>query len=152
MPDLRTELLFEIRADLGEVQEVGATPAGFRRVRLVKGGVVSGPKLAAEVLPGGGDWLLIRGDGVRALDVRITFRADDGHLVYAAAEGLLAISPETFARVLAGEDVDPSEYYFRTTPRFETASEKYAWLNRVVAVSVGRFTAAAVYQTVYAVL
>ena len=26
---------------------------------------------------------------------------------------------------------------FRTTPVFETASEKYAWLNRLVAVGVG---------------
>jgi len=32
------------------------------------------------------------------------------------------------------EHVAPDEYYFRTTPRFETASPGYAWLNSVVAV------------------
>ena len=28
--------------------------------------------------------------------------------------------------------------YLRNTPNFETASEKYDWLNRIVAVGVGR--------------
>ena len=29
------------------------------------------------------------------------------------------------------------DMYFRTTPYFETASEKYDWLNRIVAVGIG---------------
>src|SRR5260370_226862 len=152
MSSLRTELLFEIRAELSEVQVVGQTRAGIRRFRPVNGGTISGPRISGEILPGGGDWLLVRSDGVRSLDVRIMFRADDGHLVYGSARGLFAISPEAFERIQKGEDVDPAEYYFRTTPLFETSSEKYAWLNRVVAVSVGQFTQTAVLQTVYAVL
>ena len=36
-----------------------------------------------------------------------------------------------------GETVDPSTYYFRTTPRFETAHPKYAFLNRLLAVGTG---------------
>jgi hypothetical protein len=34
--------------------------------------------------------------------------------------------------------VDPSEYYFRTTPIFETGSEKYGWLNHIICVGVGK--------------
>ena len=41
------------------------------------------------------------------------------------------------ARVAAGEAVDPSAYYFRTTPRFETGDERYAWLNNAIAISSG---------------
>jgi hypothetical protein len=37
-----------------------------------------------------------------------------------------------------GEKVDPNQYYFRTTPWFETASEKYRFLNRIVCVATGR--------------
>ena len=37
-----------------------------------------------------------------------------------------------------GEAVPPADYYFRTTPYFETSSEKYAWLNKIVAVGVGQ--------------
>ena len=33
-----------------------------------------------------------------------------------------------------GEAVDPSEYYFRKAPFFETGSDKYGWLNRIAAV------------------
>ena len=46
--------------------------------------------------------------------------------------------PEIIERIGRGEDVDPSLYYFRTAPFFETASEKHGWLNRIVAVATGR--------------
>jgi Protein of unknown function (DUF3237) len=36
-----------------------------------------------------------------------------------------------------GEEVDPADYYFRITPRFETAVPRYDWMNRIVAVGVG---------------
>jgi hypothetical protein len=46
-----------------------------------------------------------------------------------------------------GETVSPSEYYMRTAPFFETASEKYGWLNRLVAVAIGhRLAVGPVYQ------
>jgi len=152
MAGLTTELLFEISVDMEPPQVVGATPNGDRRVRLITGGRFAGPKLQGEVLPGGGDWLLLRPDGARSLDVRLTLRTEDGHLIYAVSRGILNMSAETYQRVAAGEEVDPGQYYFRTTPLFETAAEKLDWLNRVVAVSVGRMTATTVVQTVYAVL
>jgi hypothetical protein len=154
VPGLRTELLFEMSVDLvEEAQVVGATPHGIRRIRHIKGGSFSGPKIAGEVLPGGADWLLVRADGAREIDVRVTLRADDGHLIYAISRGIFDVSPAVFERILQGEAVDPAQYYFRTTPLFETASEKYGWLNRIVAVSIGRQAApAVVQQTIYTVL
>lgn len=53
--------------------------------------------------------------------------------------------------VLDGEAVDPSEYYFRTTPFFETAADKYAWPNKLVTVGVGRRTRTGVVYRVYAI-
>jgi hypothetical protein len=154
VPGLRTELLFEMSVDMvDEAQVVGATPHGIRRIRYIKGGTFAGPKLAGEVLPGGADWLLVRSDGAREIDVRVTLRTDDGDLIYAISRGIFDVSPETFARILKGEAVDPAEYYFRTTPLFETASVKHGWLNRVVAASVGRQAAPTVVrQTIYAIL
>jgi hypothetical protein len=46
-------------------------------------------------------------------------------------------------RLAAGEPVDPSLYYMRTTPRFETAAPRYAWLNRTICVAAGARLAAA---------
>ena len=152
MADLKTELLFEIRLDLEEPQDVGATPHGNRRIIYVKGGTFAGPKLKGEVLPGGGDWVLIHPDGVRELDARETLRTDDGHLIYMTARGIFRAAPETFQRLVRGDAIDPSEYYFRTTPAFETGSEKYGWLNRIVAVGIGERPPTGLIHTVYAIL
>ncbi len=151
MADLVTELLFEISVNLEPPLVVGPTPNGDRRIRLISGGRFTGPKLRGEVLPGGGDWLLLRPDGARTLDVRLTLRTEDGHLIYAISRGILDISPENYQRIAAGEEIDPAQYYFRTTPLFEAAAAELDWLNRVVAVSVGRLTKTTVVQTIYAV-
>lgn len=150
--DLKTELLLEVSVDLDEPQNVGATPHGNRQIYNVRGGTFEGPKLKGEVLPGGADWLLFRPDGAGELDVRATMRTDDGHLIYMYYRGIIHASPDVMQRALQGEAVDPSEYYFRTAPVFETASEKYGWLNRVVAVAVGKIAPNWVGYTVYAIL
>jgi hypothetical protein len=36
-----------------------------------------------------------------------------------------------------GELVDPTSYYFRMNPMFETSSQKYDWMNRIIAVGTG---------------
>ena len=66
----QTELLFELQMDLDQeaAQRVGATSRGTRLIGYIKGGTFEGPKLKGDVLPGGGDWLLIRPDGVREPD------------------------------------------------------------------------------------
>ena len=147
----RLDLIYEITMD-AEVDDLGSTPLGHRRVVRVTGGTFTGSKLRGTVLPGGGDWLVERRDGTRALDVRITLRTDDGHLIYAHYPGLFHGEPGVLERLMCGEIVDPSEYYFRVAPLFETASEKYGWLNRVLAVGVGQRTRGQVSYRVYAIL
>jgi len=57
-------------------REVKGSPAAT-------GGNFDGPKLRGVVLPGGGDWLRIRGDGAAELDVRAT-RTDQAEFLIAA--------------------------------------------------------------------
>ncbi len=77
----------------------------------------------------------------------------DGYLVYVYYRGILHAPPDIMQRMRQGErDIDPSRYYFRTTPVFETASEKHGWLNRIVAVGVGRRTQTGVAYSVYEIL
>jgi hypothetical protein len=40
------------------------------------------------VLPDGGDWLLMRPDGVLEQDVRITLKTDDGAFIYVRYAGM----------------------------------------------------------------
>src|SRR6202000_514943 len=89
------------------------------------------------VLPGGGDWTLLRADGVLELDLRLTLQTDDGALIHMSSFGLRHGPPDVLAALARGESVDPSRYYFRTAPRFETSAPQYAFLNRVVAIAAG---------------
>jgi hypothetical protein len=154
MAGVQTELLFEMRVELDREtgQWVGATSRGTRLIGYIKGGTFEGPQLKGEVLPGGGDWLLIRPDGVREPDVRLTLRTEDGHLIYMAYRSIFRIAPELLERIRQGEAVDPSAYYLRTTPIFETTAEKYGWLNQVVAVGIGTRTPTGLLYTVYTIL
>jgi hypothetical protein len=52
-------------------------------------------------------------------------------------------------RLAAGQEVDPSLYYMRTTPLFETGDARYAWLNRMICVATGARRAAAVELEVF---
>lgn len=152
MMELKSELLCELKADIEDPQEIGMTPRGMRIIYPVSGGTVKGPKVNGEVLPFGADWLIFRADGVAELDVRATMRTDDGELIHAFYRGILKADLDVMARIQNGEEVDPSEYYFRTTPVFETGSEKYAWLNQIICVGVGKSLPKQVQYKIYQIL
>jgi hypothetical protein len=100
-------------------------------------GHFEGPRLHGKVLAGGGDWTLLRGDGVLELDLRVTLETDDGALIHMTSQGLRHGPADVIAALARGESVDPSSYYFRTLPRFETGHPKYDFLNRLLAVASG---------------
>jgi hypothetical protein len=137
MPEIKTELLFKIVLEVPSILDLGETPYGRRRIARVGGGTFAGPKMKGRVLDGGGDWLLLRRDGVLQLDVRQTLETDDKQHIYMTYRGYRHGPKDVIDRLNRGEAVDPSLYYFRTTPWFETASEKYAWLNGICSVATG---------------
>jgi len=137
MTDVRAALLFNISLSTGAPQMLGKTPLGDRRIVPVTGGIFEGPKLKGSVEPGGSDWILLRPDGAVQLDVRLTLKTEDGALIGMSYRGYRHGPPEVIERLNRGEAVDPSEYYFRTAPLFETSAPRYDWLNRIIAVGLG---------------
>ena len=129
--------LMTLQVFVAPPQKLGAVPHGTRVIAPITSGTFEGPRLRGRVLPGGGDWTLLRPDGVLELDLRITLETDDGALIYMSSFGLRHGPPEVLAALANGESVDPSKYYFRTTPRFETSAPPYAFLNRLIAISSG---------------
>ena len=129
--------LMTVRIAAAPPQKLGMVPHGTRSIVPVTGGDFEGPRLRGKVLPGGTDWLLLRSDGVLELDLRITLETDDQALIYMTFQGLRHGPPDAIAALGRGELVDPARYYFRTLPRFETSTEAYAFLNRIVSVGVG---------------
>jgi len=135
--DMNSRPLMTLRIAAAPAQKLGTVPHGVRSIVPVTGGDFDGPQLRGKLLPGGGDWLLLRSDGVLELDLRITLETDDHALIYMTFQGMRHGPAEAIAALGRGEAVDPASYYFRTVPRFETSSEKYAFLNRIIAVGVG---------------
>jgi len=66
---------------------IGPLPEGLRVSFYITGGEVSGPKVFGKVRPVGGDWMLVRRDGIGLLDIRTTIETRDGALIYATLGG-----------------------------------------------------------------
>jgi hypothetical protein len=152
VPEIKTEFLFKITLEVPSIVNLGETPYGGRRIAQIAAGVFEGPKLKGRTLPGGGDWLLLRRDGVLQLDVRLILETDDKQLIYMTYKGFRHGPKDVIDRLNRGESVDPSLYYFRSTPYFETSSEKYAWLNGICAIATGSRSATGPSYEVFQVL
>ncbi len=137
---MELELLFEINADIAPPPIViPDTPDGTRVVVHVSGGKFEGPRLRGTVLASGGDWFLMRPDGVGVIDVRLVLKTDDSESenIYMTYPGRAKLS----AGGLTG---------INTAPVFAASTKgKYAWLNGVQAFAEGETTPAGVKYKVY---
>ncbi len=148
MTELRSRPLFALLLDVQPATVIGKTPGVDRRVGVITGGRFEGERLKGKVLSGGSDWQSVRpGDGAWTLDVRVVLQTDDGHLIGMTYRGLRHGPREVLDRIARGEKVSPLEYYLRASPFFETASDRYGFLNDIIAVAVGhRLREGPVYQ------
>ena len=133
-------------------QQIGKTAHGHRVIVQVAEGRFEGDKLKGIVLPGARDWALIRLDGVMEVDVRLTLKTHDDALIYVTYTGLVLEARRALAERERGITPDPATTYFRTTPRFETGDERYAWLNTMLAVGVGTLPPDGVNYDIYEIL
>jgi hypothetical protein len=147
------EYVCELYIQLDPALVVGETPHGIRRIIPIVGGNVNGPQIKGEVLKGGADWQVLRKDGNTELEAQYQFRTDDGVLIYIHNVGVRLATPEIAARLGRGEQVDPSQYYFRTLPRFEApVQSRYAWLNDAIFICKGERLANSVKLRVWKLL
>lgn len=148
---LRLEPLLKADITLAAPQELGESPLGRRRIINITGGSFRGERLSGKVLPGGADWQVIRSDGVADLDARYTLETSDGALIYVRNHGYRHGPADVLKKLAAGEDVDSSLYYMRTTPLFETGDARYTWLNRLICVGTGARGKSSVHLEVFEV-
>ena len=137
MKNVRTRPLFVMHLQVKPLLVVGATPGADRRIGLVPGGSFEGERLSGQVMDGGSDWQAVRADGSTTLDVRLVLKTKDGALIAMTYRGVRHGPVDVIKRMEQGEAVDPSSYYFRINPMFETAAATYDWLNRILAVGIG---------------
>lgn len=156
MEPIDADYLFEARVPLEAPIDSGNSPNGQRMVFVVKEGTVKGPKVNGKIIAGSGaDWARLRSDGSGDLDVRMNIQTDDGAILYVHWHGVMLASDENLAYALDFDKPDDpagaARYYFRTSPRFETGDERYAWLNNLVCISKSRTGDGGVIHEVYAV-
>jgi hypothetical protein len=147
MTTLKVEPIFIFQIQVNPPSVIGQTPGYDRRIGEISGGRFEGERLRGKILTGGSDWQSLRADGTVTINVRLVMQTDDGELIGMTYLGMRHGPKEVLDRIGRGEKVSPTEYYMRVTPYFETASEKYGWLNRIVSVAYGhRMAGGAIYH------
>ena len=149
LPAPRLTRVYRLEAALGDPLDVGEVSQGQRRIVPLTGGAFTGPELNGKLLAGASaDWQIALPDGTALGDIRYTLQTDGGALLYVQSRGVRHGSADVLARLARGEDVDASEYVFRTSTQIETASRDLDWLNKGVFVSVaGRRPGGVTYET-----
>jgi hypothetical protein len=148
---LGVEHVCDMSVDL-EPPHVFQTPVGTRLTYITKSGTLTGPRLRGELLPGGGDWVVLGSDGISRLDVRGTVRSHDGALINYETRGVARLPDDGRERLARGQRIPFEEGYIRTTPRFETSDERYSWLNGQVLVGINELSANHVDYRIYRIL
>jgi len=146
------EYAFTAHIELAAPLEQGTVDGARKRFIAITGGTVTGPALRGTLLAGGGDWQTILPGGLTRLDAHYFIKSDDGTVIEVTNPGIRVASAEVTERLARGEAVDPAQYYFRTTPSFKVAGEKFGWLQRSVFVARGVRKPASVEIDFYRVL
>jgi Protein of unknown function (DUF3237) len=121
-------------------ESFGPVSDGLHITFYVASGEIHGPRINAKIRGEGGDWMLVRRDGVGVADVRITYETDDGALLLSRYYGIFDLGPSGYERALRNE-YDPVPPLV-LAPQFVTSHPNWLWLNRLQCVAVGRVTMA----------
>src|SRR5262249_6951096 len=138
LPSPSLKRVYRLEATLGEPLDLGDLAQGRRRIVPLTSGTFAGPELNGTLLPGSSaDWQVVLPDGTALGDIRYTLQTDGGDLLYVQSRGVRHGSAEVLERLARGEDVDPSQYTFRTSTQIETAARALDGLNKGVFIGVG---------------
>ena len=131
-PAFRVELSFDAPV-------IFDTMAGQRAFFRVAQSRIEGDRFSGQVADDGGDWIVLRPDGVVETDSRMMIRAADGALVYWRSRGVIRARPEQLADLKAGKGLDAAGSYYRSAPYFDAPVGAHDWLTKSLFVASGSF-------------
>jgi uncharacterized protein DUF3237 len=136
MPEIKLDFAFTVRASLEAPIVIGPAPDGLRRFVPITGGSFSGPLLSGKVVPGSGDWQIVRSDGALNAEARYILETGDGVRIAVNNRGVRHAAADVMAQLNRGELVPASSYYFRTSATFEApVGCQHEWVNRTLFVA-----------------
>ncbi len=122
-PELVLELIVTCSKPETISPETGSKDGQRRTIWPIIGGTFVGNDIRGVVVPGGGDFPVIRPDGVTVIDALYRLRTDDGMTIIIHNKGL-AIPGDL-----------PAATKYRLSPEFTAPQGKYDWLNRNVFIA-----------------
>lgn len=135
----RTEFAFTVSIKLSQAFFLRPSSQGATRAAVyAESGSFEGPKIRGRVIPmSGGDWPLVRPNGVIDFDARYLLEVEDGTVIYLQSRGYRwAKTPEIAERMARNEDVSDDDYYMRVAPKFDVPEGPHDWLGRYLFVGV----------------
>lgn len=127
------ELVMNINVICSEPESMGPRENAADGVRdivwPIVGGVFRGPNISGTVVPGGGDFPVVRPDGVTIIDALYRLRTDDGYQIIIHNRGL-----------------GYGNEKYRLCPVFNVSGDKYRWLRESTFVANLIFPTPAVHK------
>ncbi|KAF2771270.1 hypothetical protein EJ03DRAFT_325711 [Teratosphaeria nubilosa] len=135
-------------------RHIGPGPYGDRFTVIFKGGRFEGPRLRGEILPGGGDWEIVRNhsrDGqewqTAHLNTRYNLVTHDGATIYLQTTGTRTGRREVLEMLGEDTSITPDQFKMRLHLTMETGDPRYEWVNDGVFVaSSGRVGSQVIYD------
>jgi len=152
LPIPSLQFLFHLECDMDVFHHIGPGPHGDRSTVIFKGGRFEGPRLRGEILPGGGDWEIVRDDEAAGtqtahLDTRYNLQTHDGAVIYLQTTGVRTGRKEVLEKLGEDEGIGADEFKMRLHCTMETGDERYRWVNdRVFVASSGRSGSRVIYD------
>jgi hypothetical protein len=139
------ELTYDLQLS-GPLPSTKGSPFGERIYWEMTSARLHGARIEASIAMPGGDWMLVGTDGLWRPDVRAQLRTDDGATILLHYTGLVKPTPEFLRAADEGRETGFEDQYLRQVMRFDTGSERYAWLTRDIFIAEGRLAGAAKLQ------
>ncbi len=133
------EFAFTVSIDLTKAIFLKPSSMGATRAAVWAAlGSFEGPRIKGRVIPmSGGDYPLVRPNGVIDFDARYLLEADDGTPIYLQSRGYRwAKTSEIAEKMARNEDVEWDDYYMRVSPKFDVPEGPHEWLGKHIFVGV----------------
>jgi len=124
---VKLELVMQLVVTCSDPETVGGTgdSKDGKRTEIwpIIGGRFEGKGIRGKVIPGGGDFPVVRPDGVEVVDALYRLRTDDGVTIIIHNKGMSYPVNK------------PGEWRYRLAPEFIAPQGKYEWLNSSLFIS-----------------
>jgi surface antigen len=127
---LRPLASLDLELAMERVFILGEAPKGNRMIAEIKGAELSGSRVKASMKGlAAADWAVLGDDGLARFDIRMVLETTDDALIYLSYTGK------------ADWSAGPGSGPIFSVAEFETADERYRWLNVIQVVGQGAMTA-----------